>query len=273
MTEPHVIFAAVSGRLAAIVALTLVALRLRRARRQFDQEVEAWKLRLRPRPPAVPGRNATCCSTPLMRRSCLSIKRRPHPVREPRGERTCSPGGPSSTARSRTCLPRAQRLAQPGPQVPRAPEKPAITPGGAPAAPAIDERPGDSAWVVDAARISETPDDAPEFRVVFRDVSAEHQAEQIRKDFVANASHELRTPLAIINGLPRKPPGRRPGQRSGSHQTVPQGDAEAHRADFPHRRGHAGDLEAWNPARPPHSSWSHSGSAPVSPMSWSGLSR
>ena len=31
-------------------------------------------------------------------------------------------------------------------------------------------------------------------------MTAEHQLEQVRKDFVANASHELRTPLAIING-------------------------------------------------------------------------
>jgi signal transduction histidine kinase len=36
--------------------------------------------------------------------------------------------------------------------------------------------------------------------VIIRDVTAEHQLEQVRKDFVANASHELRTPLAIING-------------------------------------------------------------------------
>ena len=31
-------------------------------------------------------------------------------------------------------------------------------------------------------------------------MTAEHQLEQVRKDFVANASHELRTPLAIIQG-------------------------------------------------------------------------
>jgi signal transduction histidine kinase len=35
---------------------------------------------------------------------------------------------------------------------------------------------------------------------VIRDVTSEHQTDQVRKDFVANASHELRTPLAIING-------------------------------------------------------------------------
>jgi signal transduction histidine kinase len=40
----------------------------------------------------------------------------------------------------------------------------------------------------------------PNFRTIIRDVTSEHQAEQIRKDFVANASHELRTPLSIISG-------------------------------------------------------------------------
>jgi len=54
--------------------------------------------------------------------------------------------------------------------------------------------------VVDASPVSETPDDAPIIRVVIRDVTSEHRTEQIRKDFVANASHELRTPLTIING-------------------------------------------------------------------------
>lgn len=37
-------------------------------------------------------------------------------------------------------------------------------------------------------------------RAIDRDLTTEHQLEQVRKDFVANASHELRTPLAIING-------------------------------------------------------------------------
>ena len=37
-------------------------------------------------------------------------------------------------------------------------------------------------------------------RVLLRDITIEHQTEQVRKGFVANASHELRTPLAIING-------------------------------------------------------------------------
>ncbi len=62
------------------------------------------------------------------------------------------------------------------------------------------ENRGVNAWVIDAAQLSDETDEAPFTRVIIRDVTAEHQLDQIRKDFVANASHELRTPLAIING-------------------------------------------------------------------------
>ena len=59
---------------------------------------------------------------------------------------------------------------------------------------------GVNAWIIDAALLP-TPDGGePTTRLILRDVTAEHQTEQIRKDFVANASHELRTPMAIING-------------------------------------------------------------------------
>jgi len=59
---------------------------------------------------------------------------------------------------------------------------------------------GDNAWVINAAQLSDNPSGDPITRVVIRDVTSEHQLDQIRKDFVANASHELRTPLAIISG-------------------------------------------------------------------------
>ena len=62
------------------------------------------------------------------------------------------------------------------------------------------ENRGQNAWVIDAAQLSAANDGDRNTRVVIRDVTAEHQLDQIRQDFVANASHELRTPLAIING-------------------------------------------------------------------------
>lgn len=62
------------------------------------------------------------------------------------------------------------------------------------------ENRGTNAWLIDAARLPSPPGTPPLTRVILRDVTAEHQTEQIRKDFVANASHELRTPMAIISG-------------------------------------------------------------------------
>ena len=59
---------------------------------------------------------------------------------------------------------------------------------------------GANAWIVDAAPLPSPEGGSPITRVIVRDVTSEHQIEQIRKDFVANASHELRTPMAIIGG-------------------------------------------------------------------------
>lgn len=62
---------------------------------------------------------------------------------------------------------------------------------------------GVSAWEIDAAPLYESKYQGGVqgvTRIVIRDVTAEYQADQVRRDFVANASHELRTPMSIING-------------------------------------------------------------------------
>ena len=55
-------------------------------------------------------------------------------------------------------------------------------------------------WEIDSTPMVTAEGVSPATRVVMRDVTLQHQTEQIRKDFVANASHELRTPMSIIHG-------------------------------------------------------------------------
>jgi signal transduction histidine kinase len=62
-----------------------------------------------------------------------------------------------------------------------------------------DPASGDSVWLVDAAALAQAAG-PPHIRMLLRDLSAEHQLEQIRQDFVANASHELRTPITLVDG-------------------------------------------------------------------------
>jgi len=62
------------------------------------------------------------------------------------------------------------------------------------------EKRGVNAWLLDVAPLPPEAYPQAKLRVLLRDLTAEFQSEQVRKDFVANASHELRTPLAIIQG-------------------------------------------------------------------------
>lgn len=62
------------------------------------------------------------------------------------------------------------------------------------------EKRGVNSWIIDVAPLPVSGDLPPLHRIIIRDITAECQTDQIRKDFVANASHELRTPMAIIHG-------------------------------------------------------------------------
>jgi len=50
------------------------------------------------------------------------------------------------------------------------------------------------------ARCYRMPEPSNELLLVFRDISKQHQLENMRREFVANVGHELRTPLAAIKG-------------------------------------------------------------------------
>jgi PAS domain S-box-containing protein len=63
----------------------------------------------------------------------------------------------------------------------------------------IRTRAGDDLWL--SLSVAPLEVDGRAFRVVvFRDISAYKQVEQLKSDFVATVSHELRTPLASIKG-------------------------------------------------------------------------
>jgi signal transduction histidine kinase len=195
MTEKLAILAS----LAALAALLLQVIRLKRSRREYEAKVNEWKLRLQDElKQAKDERNrlldalgdaflivdsrasilfANFAAQRLFRGRALTGR----PVREafldPRLAeallRCLETGEPVQT---RLVLPQQ------------------TSPLGD-----LETR-GNNAWIIDAAQLSDTSNGNPNTRVVIRDVTTEHQLDQIRKDFVANASHELRTPLAIING-------------------------------------------------------------------------
>lgn len=198
MTHPFAIISILAA-FCALVALAVTALRLRRARKEFAREVSAWKLKL-----DLDLRNARNERDQLLdalRDAFMLVDADARVLFANKAARTLFRGR-DLTGRTVHEAFLDQRLAA---ALMRCLETGEATMTravlGQQSSPLGDqERRGINAWVIDAARLSESPADDPTTRVVIRDVTNEYQTEQIRKDFVANASHELRTPLAIING-------------------------------------------------------------------------
>jgi two-component system phosphate regulon sensor histidine kinase PhoR len=198
MPEPFATLSTVAA-LAALTALGVTALRLRRARKDFNEEVAAWKLKL-----DLDLRQAKRERDQLLDAlgdAFMLVDANARVLFANMAARTLFRGR-DLTGRTVQEAFLDQRLAA---ALMRCLEtgEPTVTRAVLPqqSSPLGDqERRGMNAWVIDAARLSDSPADDPTTRVVIRDVTSEYQTEQIRKDFVANASHELRTPLAIING-------------------------------------------------------------------------
>jgi two-component system phosphate regulon sensor histidine kinase PhoR len=198
MPEPFVIIS-VFATFCALAALAVTALRLRRARKEFTAEVEAWRMKSdldlrharQERDQLLDALGDTFmlvdadCRVRFANKAALSLFH----GRDLTG-RTIQEAflDQRLAAALMRCLETGEAT------VTRAVLAQQSSPLG------DQERRGMNAWVIDAARLSDSPADEPTTRVVIRDVTPEYQTEQIRKDFVANASHELRTPLAIING-------------------------------------------------------------------------
>ncbi len=195
MTTGIAIFAA----LTALAALVIVVIRLRGSRRQSEADSDAWKLRLetdlqqareeRNRLLDALGdafmlvdaggiiRFSNSAARDIFRQREIVGRSIPEILLDPRLSNAvsqCVEGG--EAVQTRVVLPQQ------------------TSPLG------DAENRGINAWIIDAARLPAAPGGTPLTRVILRDVTAENQIEQIRKDFVANASHELRTPMAIING-------------------------------------------------------------------------
>lgn len=198
MPEPYAI-ASIIATLCALAALALTALRLRRARKEFAEEVTSWRMKL-----DLDLRHAREERDQLLDAlgDAFMLVDADARVRFANKAARTLFRGRDLTGRTIHEAFLDQRLAAAlmrcldtgEPTVTRAVLAQQSSPLG------DLERRGMNAWVIDAARLSDSPADEPTTRVVIRDVTHEYQTEQIRKDFVANASHELRTPLAIING-------------------------------------------------------------------------
>lgn len=198
MTEPTAILA-IAAALAAMVALAVTGLRLRRARREFAGEVAAWKLKLdldlrQARQERDQLLDALGDAFILVDADARILFANQAARRLFRGRDLIGRNVQETFLDQRLAAALLRCLETGEATATRVVLPQQSSPLG------DQEQRGMNAWVIDAARLSDSPADDPTTRVVIRDVTSEHQLEQIRKDFVANASHELRTPLAIING-------------------------------------------------------------------------
>ncbi|MEM9237833.1 MAG: histidine kinase dimerization/phospho-acceptor domain-containing protein, partial [Verrucomicrobiota bacterium] len=189
----------IAATLAALVALALVALRLRRARREFEEEVSAWKQRLdQDLKQARRDRNQLLDA---LAEAFLLVDADARVLFANQAASTLFSGrvligrNIQEAFLDRRLADAVMLSVETGERTTRR----VVLPQQASPLGDMEQR-GMNAWIIDAARVSDSPAEEPTTRVVIRDVTSEHQTEQIRKDFVANASHELRTPLAIING-------------------------------------------------------------------------
>lgn len=195
MTEKFAILAT----LAAIAALIVQIIRIRRARRDFEAQVKSWKLRL----------ELDLKQAKDERNRLLDALGDAFLIVDPDANITFANAAAQNLFRGRVLTGRPVREAFLDPRLAEAllrcletgepVQSRVVLPQQTSPLGDLETR-GNNAWIIDAAQLSGAPGGNPSTRVVIRDVTSEHQLEQIRKDFVANASHELRTPLAIING-------------------------------------------------------------------------
>lgn len=195
MTETFAILAMI----AAIAALIVQIIRIRRARKDFEAQVKSWKLRL----------ELDLKQAKDERNRLLDALGDAFLIVDPDANITFANAAAQNLFRGRVLTGRPVREAFLDPRLAEAllrcletgepVQSRVVLPQQTSPLGDLETR-GNNAWIIDAAQLSDAPDGNPSTRVVIRDVTSEHQLDQIRKDFVANASHELRTPLAIING-------------------------------------------------------------------------